>query len=141
MRLHILLANRFISRNLRNILAQKRGPFRDRIEPISHILQAAVQREIHRRVCMAAKNGEQELLSSLLRFSVELDRSDMFGTPLHHDYAAVFARQGSIRLLLDKGSDGSPTPAVEPGALNPHNEIPLHLAAMRETLCAELLLQ
>ena len=132
MRQNMLLTNRFLAGNLRKILASKKDEFRDGIEPIAHILPPDVQRELHFRVCMAAKGGEREVLTSLLRFSVDLDRSDMFGTPLH--YAAAFARIEAMHILLDKGA--------YPGALSPHNETPLHLATKRDSPpCAELLIQ
>ena len=132
LRQNMLVTNRFLAGNIRKILGEKKDAFRDGIDPIAHILPPDAQRELHHRVCMAAKNGEKDILVSLLRFSVDLDRSDMFGTPLH--YAAAFGRLEAIQLLLEKGS--------YPGALNPQNQTPLHLSTKRNSpVCSELLLQ
>ena len=132
MRQNMLVTNRFLAGNLRKILGAKKAVFRDGLEPIAHILPPDVQREFHFRVCTAAKGGERDVLNSLLRFAVDLDRSDMFGTPLH--YAAAFGRLEAMHLLLNKGA--------YPGALNPNGETPLHLATKRDTsICAELLIQ
>ncbi|KAJ1476456.1 hypothetical protein T484DRAFT_1824888 [Baffinella frigidus] len=84
----LLATNRFLAEQIKNITdANKKEPpkFRDGLDAILHVLPPDSQ-----RVCKAARDGDEAVLKSLLRFEIDLDTSDQFGTPLH--YAAAFGK-------------------------------------------------
>ena len=60
------------------------------------------QRSLHSKLCKAVEKGEKEVMEMLLRFDIDLDYSDPFGTPLH--YAAFFGQLQAAHILLDKGA-------------------------------------
>jgi ankyrin repeat protein len=120
----MLATNRFISTRLQETMTvAKKGDkgFRGGIEPIQHVLPPDVQRALHSKLCAAIKQGENQVMTMLLRFDIDLDYSDPFGTPLH--YAANFGQLQAAHLLLEKGSF--------PGAVNYREQTPLHMAASK----------
>jgi len=102
----LLAANRFITEQVKALTEQntKEPPkFRDGIEAIVHVLPPDTQRVLHSKVCRAARDGDIEVLKSLLRFEIDLDTSDQFGTPLH--YAASFGRLEVLDRVAITASD------------------------------------
>ena len=120
----LLATNRLVATRLGGMVdgtAKKGEGFRGGVEPIAHVLPPEVQRALHSKLCTSTKNGEKEVMDMLLRYDVDLDYSDTFGTPLH--YAAYFGQLQAASILLDKGAF--------PGALNYREQTPLHVAASR----------
>lgn len=119
----LVSTNRYITTKIKELVkgidVDKKAAFRDGIEEISHVLPQDTQREFHMRTCMAAKDGNLEDLQSLLRFQVDLDRTDAFGTPLH--YACYYGKLQAAQMILDHGAYA--------GVPNMRDETPLHIAA------------
>jgi len=118
----LLATNRLLATKLQDTVTKKGDKgFRGGIEAIQHVLPPNVQRALHSKLCDAVKKGESQVMEMLLRFDIDLDYSDPFGTPLH--YAANFGQLQAAHLLLDKGSF--------PGAVNYREQTPLHTAASK----------
>lgn len=123
----LLATNRLVATRLGGMVdgsaaAKGKGnQFRGGVEPIAHVLPPDVQRALHSKLCKAVKNGEKEVMSMLLRYDIDLDYADTFGTPLH--YAAFFGQLQAAHTLLDRGAF--------PGALNYREQTPLHVACSK----------
>jgi ankyrin repeat protein len=131
----LVSTNRYITTKIKELVkgadAEKKQQFRDGIEEISHVLPQDTQREFHRRTCLAAKDGNLEELQSLLKFQVDLDRTDAFGTPLH--YACYNSKLEAAQMILDHGAYA--------GVPNMRDETPLHIAAQNASgECIDILI-
>eukprot|EP00960_Hanusia_phi_P056061 763139-Hanusia_phi.AAC.6 len=130
----LLEANRFLARGFVGLTDRfsQESKGHDELQAISHVLPPHVQRQLHAKTCQAAKKGDTEMIRSLLRFEVDMDFSDSFGTPLH--YAAAFGQVEITNMLLQRGAF--------PGSLNLQHQTPLHLAVSRNhRFVAELLVR
>jgi ankyrin repeat protein len=119
----MLATNRLIASRIQGMAtnAKDQNRFRGGVEAIQHVLPPDVQRALHSKLCSAVKNGEKEIIDMLLKFDIDLDYSDHFGTALH--YAAFFGQLQASHILLDKGAF--------PGALNYRDQTPLHIASSK----------
>ena len=122
----LLATNRLVATRLGGMVdggggAKGKNQFRGGVEPIAHVLPPDVQRALHSKLCKAVKSGEKEVMSMLLRYDIDLDYADTFGTPLH--YAAFFGQLQAAHILLDRGAF--------PGALNYREQTPLHIACSK----------
>ena len=117
----MLATNRFITKRLEADQVKKQAKFRGGIDCIAHVLPPDVQRALHAKLCNAAKKGEKEQMDMLLRYDIDLDYSDQFGTPLH--YAAYFGQLHAAHVLLERGA--------YPGSLNYREQTPLHIAVSK----------
>lgn len=61
---------------------QQQAQFRDGLEPIVHVLPPDIQRQMHALLCKSIRTGAREEVDNILRFQIDLDYADVFGTPL-----------------------------------------------------------